>query len=177
MACQSTSWKAAPAVLLISAVICFAFSVSSPSSLVKKDQMEVCLLSRGMMLQFLSASLQDGLRLLHRPLPTAPSACLTTRFPNGRTMGLLRSAFEPKNGLGSACSPVAFHLRQGMREPLHLATCLLAQAYGLLLETPQHLWLVGSDDVYQRFTCINHTIHPSSRPPWCSQSSSPLTVG
>jgi hypothetical protein len=37
--------------------------------------------------------------------------------------------FESLEGLGSACSPVAFHLRQGMREPLLFATRLLAQAY------------------------------------------------
>jgi hypothetical protein len=70
-------------------------------------------------------------------------------------MGLPRFAFEPKDGLGSACSPVAFYLRQGMREPLLLATYLLVQAYFV-----QHLWLVGSHDVYQRFTWVSHTIRP-----------------
>jgi hypothetical protein len=42
-----------------------------------------------------------------------------------------------------------------------------------LLGALQHLWLVSVNDVYQRFTCVNHTIHPSSQPHWCSQSSSP----
>jgi hypothetical protein len=42
-----------------------------------------------------------------------------------------------------------------------------------LLSALQHLWLVSVNDVYQRFTCVNHTIHPGSRPLWCSQSSSP----
>lgn len=58
-------------------------------------------------------------------------------------------------GLGSACLPVAHHLRQGMREALPLTTCLLAQAYLI-----QHLWLVGSNDIYQRFTCVSHTLRP-----------------
>src|SRR5258706_16033465 len=37
------------------------------------------------------------------------------------------------------------------REPPILSTCLLAQA-------SQHLWLVGSHDVYRQFTCVDHTI-------------------
>ncbi len=74
-------WKAAPAVVLISAVICFAFSIGSPSSLVKKDPMEVSPLSRGVMSPLLSASLQDGLRFFHPPLPATPSVPLTSGFP------------------------------------------------------------------------------------------------
>ena len=74
-------WKAAPAVVLISAVICFAFFIGSPSSLVKKDPMEVSPLSRGVISQLLSASLQDGLRFFHPPLPATPSAPLTSGFP------------------------------------------------------------------------------------------------
>ncbi len=57
------------------------------------------------------------------------------------------------NGLGPASSPVAQHLRQEISKHLYLATYLLAQAY-------QHLWLVRSDDVYQRFTSVDHTIRP-----------------
>ncbi len=37
------------------------------------------------------------------------------------------------------------------REPPILSTCLLAQA-------SQHLWLVGSHDVYRQFTFVDHTI-------------------
>lgn len=59
--------------------------------------------SRGMMLrelshaQSLSTPLQDGLRLLHLPLPAGLSACLAVRLPRGRlpqgrTTGLPRSA-------------------------------------------------------------------------------------
>src|SRR5258708_37279771 len=47
MVCQFLSWwEAAPAVG-VSAVICLASFVGWSNSLVKKDQMEVCLLSRG----------------------------------------------------------------------------------------------------------------------------------
>jgi hypothetical protein len=55
--------------------------------------------------------------------------------------------------LGSACPPVAPHLRETKGERLHLATYLLVQA-------SQPFWLVGSHDVYQRFTCVSHVILP-----------------
>ena len=64
-----------------------------------------------------------------------------------------------KDGLGSACSPVARQRRQGKEEPLHLATYLLVQAC-------QRFWLAGSYDVYQQFTWVSHAIHPGPRPPW-----------
>jgi len=57
------------------------------------------------------------------------------------------------NGLGLASPPVALHLQQKIVKLLYLATYLLVQAY-------QHLWLVVSDDVYQRFTYVDHTIRP-----------------
>jgi hypothetical protein len=46
-----------------------------------KDRMEVCALSRGMILQSLSVSLQDGFRFLHFPLPASLSADLAVGFP------------------------------------------------------------------------------------------------
>ncbi len=49
MACQFIMlWEAAPAIIV--AVICSASSNGLPCSFVLKDQMEVCPLSRGMML-------------------------------------------------------------------------------------------------------------------------------
>jgi hypothetical protein len=41
-----------------------------------------------------------------------------------------------------------------MRERLHLATSLVVQAC-------QPLWLVGSHDVYSRFTSVSHVLPPS----------------
>jgi hypothetical protein len=51
-----------------------------------RDQVEVCPLSRGVMLpvwgaQPLSAPLQDGFRFLHHPLLAVPSVRLAARFP------------------------------------------------------------------------------------------------
>jgi hypothetical protein len=138
-----------------SVVICFAFIVVSPSFLVMKDPMEVCPLSRGVMFQLLSTSLRGGFRFFHHPIPTIPSAFLTVSFPLRENDGLTTFRIRTQNGLGSACSPVAFHLRVGKGKPVHLATYLLVQAYFV-----QHLWLVGSHDVCQRFTYVSHTIRP-----------------
>ena len=55
------------------------------------------------------------------------------------------------DGLGLASSPVAQHLRQAIKNHLHLTTNLLVQAC-------QHLWLVPNHDVYQRFTYVDHAI-------------------
>lgn len=61
--------------------------------------------------QSLSSPLQASLCFLHRPVPAVPLACLAAHFPKGRTTGLPRSVCVPMNGVGLACSPVAFHLR------------------------------------------------------------------
>ena len=50
--------------------------------LVKKHLVEVCSLSRGMMLQPLSGPLQAGVRFLRVPLPTLPSAFLAVGLPS-----------------------------------------------------------------------------------------------
>jgi hypothetical protein len=67
-----------------------------------KDRMEVCPLSRGVMLdvaliapQPLSAPLQDDFRFFHHPLPAALSASLAARFPWGKTTGLPSSVTAP----------------------------------------------------------------------------------
>ena len=88
------------------------------------------------------------------PYPHASQLPLRFAFPCGRRVGLPRSARVPLDEVGSACSPVARHLRETMRERLHLATSLLGQAW-------QPLWLVGSHDVYRQFTCVSHVIPPS----------------
>jgi hypothetical protein len=67
--------------------------------------------------------------------------------------GLTTLRTSTMDELGSACPPVAPHLRETKGERLHLATYLLVQA-------SQPLWLVGSHDVYQRFTCVSHVIPP-----------------
>ena len=100
----------------------------------RRHQREVCPLARGVMLQPLSAPLQNGIRFLPPPLPAAPSARLAARVPwaplvcgAGRTTGLPRSADVPE-WLGRISTPVARHLRRGSSGPPDLATYLLVQA-------------------------------------------------
>jgi hypothetical protein len=95
--------------------------------------------------QPLSTPLQGGVRLLPRPLPASPSARLTARFPFRERYGLTTFHTNTLDDLGSACPPVERHLREMNKKHLHLSTYLLVQAF-------QPLWLVESDDVYQRFT-------------------------
>ena len=73
-------------------------------------------------------------------------------FPAARWLpGELRAYHVPREylcGLGLASPPVAPHLRQVSEEHLNLTTCLLAQAF-------QHLALVLTNDVYQRFPVVD----------------------
>jgi hypothetical protein len=74
----------------ISVVICFSPLVGLPDSLVRKDQREVCPLSRGVMspkAQLLSIPLQNGVRFLPRPLPAPLSTRLAVCLPIGRDTG------------------------------------------------------------------------------------------
>src|SRR6266536_3405307 len=98
--------------------------------------------------QLLSTLLPDGLRLLRIPIPAPLSAHLTVCFPLQIARGRIRAYHVPRecpSGLGLAALPVARHLRQMSSKHLNLATYLLVQAY-------QHLWLVLSNGIYQRFT-------------------------
>ena len=90
------------------------------------------------------------------------SSSIPYPHPYGSPHGLLSqreryglTTFRTSNldDLGSAYPPVARHLRKMMGEHLLLATYLLVQAC-------QPLWLVGSHDVYQRFTWVSHVIPP-----------------
>jgi hypothetical protein len=92
------SWEAAPTevsetrVSGESVVICFASLIVSPSSLVMKDQMEVCPLSReGLLLIWahpLSAPLPSGVRFFHPPLPAPPWESLARLLPFRERYGL-----------------------------------------------------------------------------------------
>src|SRR5262249_28650124 len=73
-----------------SVVICFSSLAGLPDSLVRKDQREVCSLSRGVMslkAQLLSIPLQNGFCFLPRPLPAPLSTCLTAYLPIGSDTG------------------------------------------------------------------------------------------
>ena len=72
-------------------------SASCSSSLVMKDPLEVCPLSRGAKFEPLSNPLQIGLRFLQHPLPADPSASLAARFlcQPEKSTGLPRSVSAP----------------------------------------------------------------------------------
>jgi hypothetical protein len=130
----------------------------------RRHQREVCPLSRGVMLQPLSAPLQHGIRFLPPPLPAAPSARLAVRFPStplvygaGETTGLPRSADVPE-WIGRICTPVARHLRRRSSGPPDLATYLLVQAV-------QQLALVLCDDAYDALPGLAIPLNPSPQPP------------
>ena len=137
--------------------------------------MEVGPLSRKVMLPQLNLyplDYRSGLRLLHPPIPAAPWAPLTVCFPSPERNSLwleeLRAYHVSRacqSGLGLASPPVARRLRQVSWEHLILATYLLVQAC-------QHLWLVLSNDVYQRFTCVvlYHSILVPDHPDASSRS-------
>jgi hypothetical protein len=83
---------------------------------------------------------------------------LRLAFPDGRDTGFPRSARVPLDDLGSACPPVTRHLREAMRENLHLVTYLLVQAFspfGLLVLTT----FIGDSHL------LAMSPNPSSRPP------------
>src|SRR5262249_57553051 len=82
-----------------SVVICFSSLVDLPDSLVRKDQREVCMLSRGVMspkAQLLSVLLRNGVRFLPRLLPAPLSTCLAACLPIGSDTGLPCSACLPE---------------------------------------------------------------------------------
>jgi hypothetical protein len=121
--------------------------------------MEVCLLSHGVMSPFGSTPI--------RPITgrhsLSPSSF--TRSPFGSPFGSLslsgrlRAYYVPReyhDGLDPAYSPVAVMSAAG-------STGVPAPTTYLLVQACQHLWLVVRNDVYQRFTCVGHTIGPSSR--------------
>jgi len=116
---SSVSWEAAPAQVAavsssvtasISAIICFASLIGLPFSFVPRDQMEVCVLSHGVMSPIGSTPIPAM-----TAWPSLPPSSYTRRpvsvpcgslsLPGGR-----RAYHVPRpyrNGVGSAYSPVA----------------------------------------------------------------------
>src|SRR5215475_930988 len=82
-----------------SGVICFSPLVGLPDSLVRKDQREVCPLSRGVIspkAQLLSIPLRKGICFFPHPLPAPLSTCLAACLPIGSDTGLPCSACLPE---------------------------------------------------------------------------------
>ena len=124
-----------------------------------QDQTDVSPLARGVMLPV-------GATPIH-PITGWPSLLPSShaRTPIGLPCGSLSLAGDVRgchvpsqshtNGLGALCPPVACNAHDKERgSPCTRYSALLAQAF-------QHLWLVFFDDVYQAFTWVRHTIHPS----------------
>jgi hypothetical protein len=84
-----------------SVVICFSPLVGLPDSLVRKDQREVCPLSRGVILpkaQLLFIPLRNGIRFLPHPLTASLSICLTAYLPHRERYGLTVFRLSAKVG-------------------------------------------------------------------------------
>ena len=118
--------------------------------LVPQDLREVCPLSRGVILQPLSAPLQDGVRLLPHPLPASASVGLAASLPRRDADGFITFRRCTVRRLGRASPPGERRPRAVSSEYRSLSPCLLAQAC-------QPLWPVITNGVYQRFTCVDLT--------------------
>src|SRR5262249_42713071 len=123
----------------------------------------------GVMSQPLSGPLQTSIRFLPDPLPAAPAARLTTRFPTREGYVLTTLHRGNTRGLGRASTPVARQLRRVSSEHPDLATYLLVQPC-------QHLWLVLCDDACGTSPGLTVPRTPGPQPPWCWQSRRRLTL-
>ncbi len=86
---------------------------------------EVSMLSHEVMFQLLSISLQDGIGFVGSPIPAAPSAALTSRFPLRGNIGITHVPHEYQSRLGAAFAPVEQQPRQRTVDSLNLSTYLL----------------------------------------------------
>jgi len=119
------------------------------------DQVEICPLSRGAITPILPIT---GRHSLSPPSPTrrpigSPYSSLSQIERETYGLTTFRTSTTLR-GLGSASLPRVQHLRQVRHKHLYLTLYLLVQAYQLLLEACQHLWLVLYHGIYQRFTWV-----------------------
>ena len=89
------------------------------------------------------------------PLPHAYRLALRLAFPRGRRTGFPCSVSVTVEWVRRALSTGSMDAHdKGKASPCPCYVAILAQAF-------QHLWLVICDGVYQAFTWVRHTIHPS----------------
>src|SRR6267142_2191876 len=89
------------------------------------------------------------------PLPHAYRLALRLAFPRGRRTGFPCSVSVTGEWVRRALSTGSVYAHDKERgSPCARYVAVLAQAF-------QHLWLVFFDDVYQAFTWVRPTIHPS----------------
>ena len=90
----------------VAAPICSSSTKNgSAGSLVTRDHEEVCPLSRGMMLQSLSARLQGGLRFLLDPVPAPPWADFAACCPRRERYEVSTFRLNKRVGLGACFRP------------------------------------------------------------------------
>lgn len=77
-----------------------------------KDPAEVCSLSREMILQSLSPSLQGGIRFFRFPLPTTSLVRLAVSYPWEGRLWVYHVPRTEQNGLGPLSSPVALGVHE-----------------------------------------------------------------
>jgi hypothetical protein len=123
-----------------------------------KDQMDVCPLSREVMLPTLNPyppyyRMAFASSIL--PFPHTPGLALRFAFPYGRRTGLPCSVSVTNEWVRHALS-TGSHVApdKARKTPCADSVAILAQAF-------QHLWLVLLNDVYQAFTSVCPTTHPS----------------
>ena len=123
-----------------------------------KDQMDVCPLSRGVMLPKLNPyppHYRMAFASSILPFPHVYGLALRLTFPPGRHTGLLCSVSVTHEWVRHALSTGSrIAPDKAQKTPCTDSVAILAQAF-------QHLWLVILDDVYQAFTYVCHTTHPS----------------
>ena len=118
-----------------------------------KDRAEVCSLSREVLFQPLSTPLQDGLRFFRVPVPAISSACLAAAYRDGLTVFCIGN----KSGLGLLYPPVALDVHERTRK-------IASTRHGAFWLKPVSIFgLLPGYDVYQAFTCVDHTTHSSPR--------------
>src|SRR6266545_7855979 len=172
MACQSTFlWETAPA-REFPVVICLVSLVGFSTSLVMKDQREVCPLSRGVMLRTLNpypSHYRTAFACSRLLYPPFHRLALRFAFHVGRTTGLPCSASVPEWGrsalsAGSACG----HEKRRTTSSPRLRTFWSkpVSAFGLLSITT----------FIRRSHVLTLPLHPSSGPHWRSQARRCLTV-
>jgi len=172
MACQCrVLWETAPAGVA-PAVICLVSSIGFSSSLVTKDQREVCPLSRGVMLQTLNpypSHYRTAFACSLLLYPPSHGLALRSAFHRGRTTGLPCSASVPEWGrsalsAGSACG----HEKRRT-----------TSSTGLLTFWSKPLSAFGLSSIttfIRRSHMLTLPLHPSSGPHWRSQARRLLTV-
>jgi hypothetical protein len=123
--------------------------------------------------QPLSAPLQNGVRFLRDPLPAAPSARLTARFPLWEDNGHSHVPHTYPDGLGPAYPPVTAMSATGETRAPSGPLTFWFEPSASCDTAPSARWTMTAVAAI-RMCWPYH--RPSLRPPWCWQSRPHLAV-